>query len=480
MNEGVKLVKNTTLYAIGDLVPRLFSFIIFPVLTKHLSPSEFGIINYVNTTNTFLLVFSVLCLNTFYLVYYYKQPDEKSQKILSGNLTGFVWGFTIVLSIIFSLTGFIWGDSIFNQIEFYPYILLGIFINIFNVTAVFPLATYRLKENPLPLVIINVTRSFLTLIVTVILVVYFNQKALGVLCSNLVVNFLFAILYVKISIKNSIFKINGKLIKDALKFSLPLIPGSLAYYAISMSDRFFIEKYLGLGKLGLYSTAATIAMMLNIVSSSSYKALEPYIFKIYGNDNFKQTFVKIHNIFFCVLLLCSSAIVIFSDVFYELFSTKNYHEASNYVPILIIGVFASSLSLLYSTVITAMAKTKLNSLIVFVSAVFSIAMNVIFLPIYGIYVAVFTSMLTFVLMLTLNLIFSKIRFNIGFALLALALTVACTIFNLCITKNIDVWSNVAIDSITFIVIVLIIGFMLKKYISYGKILDKILIRKRTR
>ena len=63
------LIKNTTIYAIGDIVPRLLGFISFPILTNYLSPAEYGIVNYINTLNLFLVVFSVLCLNTYYLLF---------------------------------------------------------------------------------------------------------------------------------------------------------------------------------------------------------------------------------------------------------------------------------------------------------------------------------------------------------------------------------------------------------------------------
>jgi O-antigen/teichoic acid export membrane protein len=64
------LVKNTTIYAIGDIAPRLLGFISFPILTQFLTPAEYGIVNYVNTVNTFLTIVGFLCLNTYYLVYY--------------------------------------------------------------------------------------------------------------------------------------------------------------------------------------------------------------------------------------------------------------------------------------------------------------------------------------------------------------------------------------------------------------------------
>ena len=52
------LIKNTTIYAIGDIVPRLLGFISFPILTNYLSPAEYGIVNYINVPRLVPLIWS--------------------------------------------------------------------------------------------------------------------------------------------------------------------------------------------------------------------------------------------------------------------------------------------------------------------------------------------------------------------------------------------------------------------------------------
>lgn len=91
-NESIKLIKNTAIYAIGDIVPKLLSFLVFPVMTSYLSLEDYGIINYINTLNLFLSILGFLCLNTYYLVFYYRQKSEEAKQKLLGNLSLFVIG----------------------------------------------------------------------------------------------------------------------------------------------------------------------------------------------------------------------------------------------------------------------------------------------------------------------------------------------------------------------------------------------------
>lgn len=103
--EKNKILKNTTIYAIGDIIPRIVSFFIFPILTSYLSPADFGIVNYVNVINVFLSMVSLLCVNVYYLVHYYRLDSQIERKRLLGNLSLFVIGINVWFTLIVCVIG---------------------------------------------------------------------------------------------------------------------------------------------------------------------------------------------------------------------------------------------------------------------------------------------------------------------------------------------------------------------------------------
>lgn len=435
MSKSSKLIKNTTIYAIGDIIPRLLGFISFPILTTYLSPADYGIVSYVNTVNMFLMVLGFMCLNTYYLVYYYRQDNEIEQKKLLGNLSIFI----LILNLFMSLVIFIFGNyftkTFGGNIDFFPYIAIGVATNFFNTFSILPSALYRLLEKPTLLVCLNVARGVITLALTLLLVVKYNYTALGVLYSNLVVVFIFAFIFAFVTFKNAIFSLNIRQLKNALKFSLPLVPGSMAYYLISMSDRILIDKYLNLSDLGIYSTAATLALLLNIVSYGAYKAFEPYIFKTYGNDNFVIMFKKMRDGFAILYLLGAMCLSVFAKEFFQIFATEKYNTAYIYVPLILIGVYISSLTMLYGTVITAREKTLINSMLTICGGLFSIGLNIFLLPILGLYAASIVSSLTYCLIYIASIYYSQIRINqtkalYSFLIVAFAVYLSVYILNI--------------------------------------------------
>jgi O-antigen/teichoic acid export membrane protein len=405
------LIKNTTIYALGDIIPRLIGFISLPILTMYLTPSDYGIINYVNTLNTFLLTLGFLSVNTYFLVFYYRCKTSEEQKKLLGNLSTFIILFNTIIVVILLF----FGKQLFlilgSNIDFYPYIIVAIFTNFFNLFAILPAALFRVLEKPMPLTILNISRGLIAFALTLVLVIYFDYTALGVLYANLIVNFIFAFIFLYMVRDHIIWNLNLKQIKVVLAFTLPLLPGSIAYYLTTISDRILIDKYLSLDDLGIYGIAASIALILNIFSFGAYKAFEPYIFKNWGSDNFINVFENIRNSFVYVLLIGVLCLSIFSEEFFLLMTDVKFHSAYWYVPMIIIGVYSSSLSMLYGTIITAKGKTKINSLISIIGASISITLNVIFLPKYGLLTAAVVSSLAMTVMLLIFIWYSKLKIS---------------------------------------------------------------------
>lgn len=408
---GNKLIKNTTIYAMGDIIPRLIGFISLPILTLYLSPADYGIVNYVNTLNTFLLALGFLSLNTYFLVFFYRCNSSEEQKKLLGNLSTFIILLnTIIVGVLLFFGSYLF-DALGSNIDFYPYLVIAIFINYFNLFSILPSALFRVLEKPMPLTILNISRGIVAFVLTLILVIFFDYTALGVLYANLIVNFVFAFIFMYMIRNHIIWNLELKQIKSALAFSLPLVPGSIAYYLTTISDRILIDRYLSLAELGIYGIAATIALILNIFSFGAYKAFEPYIFKNWGSDQFLSVFQNIRNNFVYVLLIGVLLLGVFAKEFFFLMTDAKFHEAYVYVPLIIIGVYSSSIGLLYGTIITARGKTKINSLIVIVGASISVTLNVLYLPKYGLYTAAIVSSLAMTVMLVISVWYAKLKIS---------------------------------------------------------------------
>ena len=457
---GNKLIKNTAIYALGDIIPRLIGFISLPILTMYLTPSDYGIVNYVNTLNTFLLALGFLSINTYFLVFYYRCKTSEERKKLLGNLSAFVILLNAVIVVILLFFGKYLFDALDSNIDFYPYIVIAILTNFFNLFSILPAALFRVIERPMPLTVINISRGVIAFILTLVLVIYFDYTALGVLYANLMVNFLFAFVFLYMIRNHIIWNLHFAQIKKVLAFTLPLVPGSIAYYLTTISDRILIDKYLSLNDLGIYSVAATIALILNIFSFSAYKAFEPHLFKNWESDRFMDIFENIRNNFVYVLLIGVLCISVFSKEFFLIMTDVKFHEAYWYVPMIIVAVYSSSLSMIYGTIITAQGKTKINSLISITGALISVTLNIIFLPKYGLITAAIVSSLAMTIMLFISMWYSKLNVSHSKPVLSFLLA-AVTIYVMVYVVTIDTMLfSILVKTMALIVVIVGISTIL--------------------
>lgn len=468
MQEAKKLIKNTTIYALGDIIPKLLSFISFPILTTYLTPADYGIVNYVTTISTVLTTIGFLCVNTYYLVYYYRQDSEIARKRLLGNLTVFIISFNAVLSLLL----FCFGPRLFSlwesNIDFYPYIAIGVATTFLGLFGVLPSALYRLQERPTLFTVLNTTRGFLQLGLTLLFVVVYGFDALGALWANFIITAVFAVVFTVITYRNAIFCFDWRQIKAVLRFSLPLLPGSIAYFLVNMSDRILIDKYLTLSDLGIYSTASTLALMLNIVSYGAYKAFEPHFFKTYGQPGFAEMFRKIRNAFCFVLLFGVLGLAIFAREFFEIFSSEKFHTAYFYVPMILIGVYASSMMMLYTTIITAQEKTKLNSAITIFGGCLSVGLNIWLMPRFGLVGASLVSGFVFLAMLGISIYYARLPIGYLRPILAVVFAGAVIFFSVYHLPISGIWSRLIVKGGIFILadlaVLHILGLNIRKLV----------------
>lgn len=395
MNVGKKLILNSIFYTIGEVIPKVLSFFLLPVLTKYLPPSEYGIINYTNTVMLFFFVLSSLSLNTYVLRNYYKLTDDTDRKMMIGN----IFNFTLIVNLFISLLLLVIFPFYIRKaslnIPFYPFFLLAIINNFLEGLSIIPLLIYRLKEQAKIFVLLNVGRTFFQFIATFIMLSYLHYGVLSIYLSRIGINVVFSGIYFYVIYRNGIFNLNLKQIKGALKFSLPLLPGVLSYIFISSFDRVVLERYVSLEELGIYSTAATIAFTLNIVVQGLYRTFEQRIFKEHGTPAYKEKVTFLYKIFLFAVFLSAAGISLFSREIFHYLTSQKYMAAAYLVPFLVLPAIVSGLNTFLSTLIIAEGKQVVVTKGTFISALFTLIGDLILIRIYGVPGAIATSILSF-------------------------------------------------------------------------------------
>ena len=393
-----KLFKNTAIYAVGEILPKIISFLLLPVFTRYLSTSEYGIISY---TSSFMLLFTIvgtLSLNSYALRYYFEQKEEKQRRMLLGT----VYMVIGIMNVILIILGFLLFPMIINhyqiQVPWDPYFKLALINNFLVSFSTIPLVIYRVRQDSAKYVLLSFSYSMLTFLFNVVFVVFLKQGILGYYHSTLIVSIPFFIIYANIIRKYACFNITIEYVKEGLRFSLPLLPGATAFFFLNMVDRIILERNVLLSEIGIYNIAVTLTSAMGIIIQSGYRAVEPELFRYYGKPDYYNFVRKAQTAYFLAIYVGALLLALFSQEVFIIMTAPSFHEGYNLVPILIIGVVMSGQNHIYGGVLASEKRTKVQGGVSVIGASFSFVFNLLLIPLWGTIAAAFSRMFSYIIM----------------------------------------------------------------------------------
>ena len=98
-------------------------------------------------------------------------------------------------------------------------------------------------------------------------------------------------------------------------------------------------------------------------------------------------------------------------------TSESYHTAYRLIPPLCLGITIGSITMIYSTVITAQSKTKINGTINVFCAIASVGLNVLLLPRLGLMAAIIVNFLVFFIKYLFFRLLSQLHVNTLYCLI---------------------------------------------------------------
>jgi O-antigen/teichoic acid export membrane protein len=393
-----KLVKETVIFAIGEIIPKILAFLLLPIYTNYLSPGDYGILSYTNSFSMFLFVLGALSLNSYVLRFYFEQKNEVEKSKLIGNIFIFIGSVNLIIFILswFLLPGTI--EYFHIQVPWRPYFQLALISNLLEGFSIIPFVLFRVKQKAKIFVALSLFRTIFQIGLTYLFIVELEMGLIGHYFGRLISLALFFFIYWCIIIRESKLNINYNQIKEALKFSLPLLPGSLAYIVLSLSDRIILERHVLISQIGIYNVAFTLAFTLNMIILAVYRALEPEFYKRYKANGYYKFAFKVQSHFLFLVYSLALMLTLFSQEVFKILTSDDYYRGYLLVPIIIVGAIMTGQNVVFITILAADKKTNVVGISSFVGAIISLIFNFLLIPYWGIYAAAFSSAIAYLIM----------------------------------------------------------------------------------
>lgn len=383
-----KLFNNSLIFAIGNLGSKFIIFLLLPIYTSQLTKDEFGLVDLI--TSTLGLLLPLLTLSIFDAVFrFVMDKNYDKQSVLTNSLIVFFIG-SLVSILIY---------PIFLILLPFDEYLIFFYILFFSQALNAILSQYVRANGNVKLFAINglLNATFL-LISNIVLLIIFNQGIIGYLFSLIVANLASNILLLFISdaIKNiKIKKINYNLIRELLLYSLPLVPNSIMWWVMSLSDRYLIVYLVGMAANGLYAVANKIPSILTVLNTIFFQAWQMSAIEESNLEEKDKLFSEVFTIFGAIMLMGTSFLLIFLKSIIDLIVDIEYYSSWEYVPYLLLGVVFSSFSGFLGTNYIVAKKTSGIFITSFIGALINIILNLVLIPWLGVIGASISTMFSF-------------------------------------------------------------------------------------
>ena len=392
------LFKQTFIYGLATVLPRMMTFLLVPLYTDILDVGVYGKVSIIFSWFAIFNVILAYGMETAFFRFFNK--EDQKEKVVS----------TSTLSIVFTSLGiFILAFFFRNQIALLTdikveYISFVIWILLLDALVIIPFAWLRANEQPMKYAIIKITNVAINIGLNLFFLLLLsklakNNKAFqSIYESNYEINYiLIATLIASVVTLILMLPFYSKikyvfdfgLWKRMMRYAFPVLIAGLAYTINETFNRILLDSSLStaedpIKEVGMFSACYKLALFMTLFATAFRLGIEPYFFSHAKSNNPEKNYARILEYFVILGSVILLTVVVFADVIKVLIiRDEAFWEAMWIVPIILMASFCLGIYHNLSVWYKITDRTKFGAYISVFGAIVTLALNIWLIPIIG-------------------------------------------------------------------------------------------------
>jgi O-antigen/teichoic acid export membrane protein len=384
---------------IASFLPAVIGFLMLPIYSKYLTPEDYGVVALVQSLQTFLPLIMTLQMHSSISRFYFDYKDNKIKLrtfISTLTLCIFILSTVILVIMLFNYNEII--SFIFPKtIGYDKLFLLGIltaYISVFN--SIFTVLI-KVQQKAKLFMKVSIFLFGLSLFINIVEVIIYKRGVQGVIEVAFITILISSFVYAFLVKELFVLRFNFNMLLEPLKYSIPLIPHSLAGLIFMYSDRIILERYVTLSDIGLYMFSDKVAMIFKILVNEFNNAFFPF-FNEKSKQSKEEAIKEVQNIsliFIYIISMLMVFVALFSVELVSFLLDKKYFDTWRIIPLLSSAYIFRSLYCFSSSGLFFEKQTGKIAIITIISGLVNLVLNLWLIPIYGLMVAVYTTIFSF-------------------------------------------------------------------------------------
>lgn len=477
-----QILKHSLIYGLGIYIGKAVGFLMIPVYTRFLSPSDYGVITLLNLTSWLIGILLAVGISSSVYRFYFQYGEDERKDVISSALI-FITFLSILVIIILSIFSHSISNLVFKE-STYAYYLQLIFIStLFDMIAILPGAYIRVLRKSVFFSILALSRLGLALSLNIYLIVFLKMGVKGVLWSGIYSSLFMAAVSLVYTIRKVKLRFSIDKLKGMLKYGFPLMPETIFVFFIHFSSRYFLQHFFGLKEVGIFSLGYKFSILLPFLISQPFGLIwSTYRFEVANRENANEFYSRILTYYFLVSISFCLFLSVFIKDIIRIVATPAFYSAYHIVPLVTLGFVFWGLSTVFDTGILLRKKTYFKTLTAALAMVISLFLNYLLIPRIGIFGAAIASFCSFFSLSLMSFVISTKLYPIPFEWQRMAKTSFAAVLVYILTKFIktdNIYLSLSLKSLAMLAFISLL--FLLKFFNQGelnrlrKLKDKIII-----
>lgn len=390
------LFKQTAIYGLATVLPRMFSFLLVPLYTDLLPKAEYGKVSIIFAWMIFFNVILAYGMETAFFRFYNNETNKKS--VVETTTVSIFW-----TSISFLFIALLFRNALAERLGIdVQYITYTIWILALDALVIIPFSKLRAYQKPMIYAAFKIGNVLVNLTLSVFFLLFLPKIAQshpdGFLSSLYVENFQIGYIFLANIIAslltfvalspNYVFlkwNFDFNLWKRMMHYGLPIMIAGIAFAINEQFDKILLGKLLPANiaeaEVGVYSACYKLGLFMVLYRTAYTLGIEPFFFSHASDKNAPQTYATVTKYFVIFGSFILLAVIVFADIFkYLMIRDSSYWEAMKVVPLIILANFFLGIYTNLSVWYKLIDKTYIGAYISIVGAIVTLVLNFLLIP----------------------------------------------------------------------------------------------------
>lgn len=405
------ILKDMSKYIPAQVVPGIVGFISIPIITRLFTPANYG--DYVIVVSTVSVLVMLVGWLPMSIIRFYPEYVRKNRlALLKDSLLIMMIISVLCLACIYAFGLF----SLKKNLSASMYSLLKIGIVFFALHACFEmlLEFLRAQRKIGWYSLFSAWKSITSIGFGLLLVIAcsFNIEGLlwgAVICFSIALPVQWRLLFKKTTCNLKNFSKTA--VKEAALYGFPLVAGNLAALILSISDRYILAALRGSIEVGIYSASYGISEKSIMLIATLFAATSgSIIYNVWEQDGAEKSREVVRTITRYYVLVGVPAVVglsVLAKPLIHVLTGEAYQQGYKIIPFVVSGAFLLGMQQRFQPGLLLYKKTFFVMISIIIAGVLNIGLNFLLIPPYGFWGAALTTLISYLFLLSLMIVFSR-------------------------------------------------------------------------